>query len=106
VDKSAVSNILMFFRVIKSRYKSGNLKASLLDFFDQNQPIFGEAVTTGKQRTTRVAVTSTSDGDPCLFTNYSRASYGEGLSDRDHLVDNKGFERQDNPDKEARVWEA
>ncbi|KIW92734.1 uncharacterized protein Z519_06582 [Cladophialophora bantiana CBS 173.52] len=107
VNKSKIANIMMALRLIKSRYKSGNLKASLLDFFDKDQPIFGGSVTTCKQRTTRVAVTSTSDGEPCLFTNYSRASYDrEDLSDRDHLVDNKGFERQDNPENEARVWEA
>ncbi|OAP64551.1 hypothetical protein AYL99_00523 [Fonsecaea erecta] len=107
IDRSRIANIMMALRLIKSRYKSGNLRSSLLTFFDQDQPIFGGAVTTFKQRTTRVAVTSTSDGEPCLFTNYSRASYDRGdLSERDHLVDNKGFERQDNPDSEARVWEA
>lgn len=102
-----ISNIMMFLRVMKSRYKSGKLKTSLLDFFDKDQPVFGGAVTTLKQRTARVAVTSTSDGYPCLFTNYSRAAYArEDLSDLDHLIDNKGFERQDNPGKEAKVWEA
>ncbi|OQU96994.1 hypothetical protein CLAIMM_02999 [Cladophialophora immunda] len=106
-DRSKVAIVMMTLRLIKSRYRSSNLKASLLEFFDQDQPIFGGAVTTHKQRITRVAVTSTSDGEPCLFTNYSRASYDrEDLSERDDLVENKGFERQDNPDNEACVWEA
>lgn len=106
-NRSTFSSVAMFLRLIKSRYQSRKLKASLLEFFAEYQPIFGDAVCTQKQRATRVAVTSTHDGEPCLFANYSRAAYDrEDLPDRDHLVENKGFERQDNPDKEARVWEA
>ena len=64
-------------------------------------------ITTATQRSTRVAVTTTSDGEPSLFANYSRAAFDrEDLRDRDHLVENRGFERQDQPEKEARVWEA
>ncbi|OCT45695.1 hypothetical protein CLCR_01405 [Cladophialophora carrionii] len=107
VNRSTVLNIMMVLRVIKSRYKSTTLKDCLLDFFDPNQPMFGGAVVSYQQRTARVAVTSTSEGSPCLFTNYSRASYARAdVSDVEHLVDNRGFERQDNPDMEARVWEA
>ncbi|EXJ60918.1 hypothetical protein A1O7_05071 [Cladophialophora yegresii CBS 114405] len=107
VNRSTVLNVMMLLRVIKSRYKSSTLKASLLDFFDPKQPVFGATVASCQQRTARVAVTSTSDGSPCLFTNYNRASYARADgSDAEDLVVNRGFERQDNPDMEARVWEA
>ena len=106
-DRSKTAAIAMFLRFVPSRYKSRNLRSSLLKFFDERQPIFGDATVTGKQRRTRVAVTTTNDGEPCIFSNYSRTSYDrEDHSDDDHLVKNKGFERQNNPSQEARVWQA
>lgn len=107
LNKASIARTFMFLGFVPSRYKSRNLKSSLLKFFDEKQPIFGDATVTGKQRRTRVAVTTTNDGEPCIFSNYSRMSYDrEDKSGHDHLVRNKGFERQDNPCREARVWQA
>lgn len=118
-DKSAVATVAMVLRLVRSRYRSSNLKQSLLRVFNEDQPIFGGAAVTCRQRSVRVAVTATSDGEPCIFTNYSRASLAkdeitagdhkvlqEEFADSDHLVENKGFERQDDPSREAKVWEA
>lgn len=109
LNRAEIVNIMMVFRVVRSRYQSRKLRRSLLQIFPEMQPIFGDSTVTGKQRRIRVAVTATHDGEPCIFSNYSRASYerDEGTDrDHDHLVENKGFERQDQPNKEARVWEA
>jgi hypothetical protein len=107
LDRSKIAAVAMFFRFVPSRYQSRKLKSSLLKIFHERQPIFGDATVTGKQRRTRVAVTTTSDGEPCIFSNYSRTTYERDENgDRDHLVENKGFERQDDPSREARVWQA
>lgn len=98
--------LLMLMKVWKSRYPSHNLKEGLIKLFDENTSIFSSSTVTGRQRAVRVAVTATSSGYPCIFTNYSRAKYKRETQEDNDLRSAKGFEREGDPEKEARIWQA
>jgi hypothetical protein len=85
LDRSKIAMVAMFLRFVSSRYQSRQLNSSLLKIFNERQPISGDATVTGKQRRIRVAVTTANDGEPCIFSNYSRTSFEqEKNADRDH----------------------
>lgn len=98
--------ILMFMKVWKSRYRSTNLRAGLIKLFGKDTSVFTNATTTRKQRVVRAAVTTTSSGQPCIFSNYSRAIFKRDQLEDDALGNSKDFEREDDPKKEAKIWEA
>jgi hypothetical protein len=107
--------MFMLMKIWKSRYSTRPLREGLKGIFGQEQSVFScprQAQTKGLQRVvdrrrTRVAVTSTSSGQPSIFSNYSRAVIrsdpGAGV---DYLNTEKDFEREDDPACEARIWEA
>jgi hypothetical protein len=64
-----------FFIAVKaweSKYKTTPLREGLISLFGKDKSMFPAATFTGSQRAVRVAVTSTTSGDPCIFTNYNR----------------------------------
>jgi hypothetical protein len=63
---------LMTVKAWESKYKTTPLRLGLISLFGSNKSMFPSAAFTGNQRTVRVAVTSTTSGDPCIFTNYNR----------------------------------
>lgn len=64
--------ILMAMKAWESKYKTTPLREGLIDLFGLDMSMFPAATTTKSQRKVRVAVTSTTSGDPCIFTNYNR----------------------------------
>lgn len=76
-----------FFMAVKaweSKYKTTPLREGLISLFGKNKSMFPAATFTGSQRAVRVAVTSTTAGDPCIFTNYNRlVSTGRSASKMD-----------------------
>ena len=64
--------ILMAMKAWESKYKTKPLREGLIDLFGHDMSMFPAATTTKSQRKVRVAVTSTTSGDPCIFTNYNR----------------------------------
>jgi hypothetical protein len=104
LDRSKIAMVAMFLRFVSSCYQSRKLNSSLLKIFNKRQPISDDATVTDKQRRIRIAVTTANDGEPCIFSNYSRTSFEqEKNADHDHLTDNKGFERQNDSSREVRV---
>ena len=64
-----------FFMALKawqSKYKTKPLREGLISQFSGNMSMFPASTFTGTQRKVRVAVTSTTSGEPCIFTNYNR----------------------------------
>ena len=64
--------ILMAVKAWESKYKTTPLREGLIELFGHDTSMFPASTTTKYQRSVRVAVTSTSSGDPCIFTNYNR----------------------------------
>ena len=104
-----------FFMAVKaweSMYKRKPLREGLISLFSDEMSMFPSSIVTGSQRKVRVAVTSTTSGEPCIFTNYNRMiSTGKSQQIRrikaePATADNKDFEREDEQSKEAKVWEA
>jgi hypothetical protein len=112
------AKVLMVFQLYKSYYKTKPLKEGLLDLFGQNQAMFSYASQTRPQRSARVAVTSSLDGHPCIISNYNRPPVAHNLNDLSRVAtaasfqadtstsNGPGFEREDDPGKEIKVWEA
>ena len=72
---------LMAVKAWESKYKTRPLRDGLISIFGEDKSMFPITTFTGSQRAVRVAVTSTSSGDPCIFTNYNRViSTGESVS--------------------------
>ena len=92
------SKTFMLLRIYESIYRTGPLKQGLIRLFGENVNLFSSARVQQHQRSTRVAVTSTKDtaANRCLITNYNRPSFSGG----------EDFEREDEDDKEMKVWEA
>ena len=64
-----------FFMAVKvwdSKYRTTPLREGLISLFGEKMSMFPGTVFTGSQRKLRVAVTSTTSGDPCIFANYNR----------------------------------
>ena len=64
--------ILMAMKAWESKYKTTPLREGLIGLFGHDMSMFPATTTTKSQRRIRVAVTSTTSGDPCIFTNYNR----------------------------------
>jgi hypothetical protein len=108
------AKFLLVFQVFPSRYRTAPLKQGLIDLFGFQQSIFSFASETRQQRSTRVAVTSSLDGNPWIISNYSRPPAPldsdklrrvETASENTQPV-GPGFEREDEPEKEMKIWEA
>lgn len=73
-----------FFMAVKawhSKYKTTPLREGLISQFSGDMSMFPASTFTKSQRKVRVAVTSTTSGEPCIFTNYNRMiSTGKHLS--------------------------
>ena len=63
---------LMAVKAWESKYKTTALREGLINLFGADKSMFPITTFTGSQRAVRVAVTSTTSGDPCIFTNYNR----------------------------------
>jgi hypothetical protein len=106
--------VFMLMKIWKSRYSTRPLREGLKQIFGPAQSIFScprRAPThiprVVDRRRARVAVTSTSSGQPSIFSNYSRAVIRSGPEgDVDYLNTEKDFEREDDPACKARIWEA
>ena len=64
-----------FFMAVKawhSKYKTKPLREGLISQFSGDMSMFPASTFTGSQRKVRVAVTSTTSGEACIFTNYNR----------------------------------
>ena len=92
------SKTFMLLRIYESIYRTSPLKNSLVQLFGENLNLFSSARVQQQQRSTRVAVTSTKDtaSNRCLITNYNRPGFSGG----------EDFEREDDDEKEMKVWEA
>lgn len=108
------AKFLLVCRLFPSRYRTAPLKDGLIKLFGLQPSMFSFASETRQQRSTRVAVTSSLDGNPWIISNYSRPL---ALLDTYELrrvpsaQDNtqpggSGFEREDEPEKEMKIWEA
>ena len=64
--------LFMAVKAWESKYKTKPLREGLIDLFGHDTSMFPASTTTKCQRSVRVAVTSTTSGDPCIFTNYNR----------------------------------
>ena len=62
----------MAVRAWDSKYKTKPLREGLMSQFGSDMSMFPASTFTGSQRKVRVAVTSTTSGEPCIFTNYNR----------------------------------
>ena len=107
--------ICMAVKAWDSKYKTKPLREGLISQFSGDMSMFPASTVTSSQRKVRVAVTSTTSGEPCIFTNYNRMiSTGKHSVEHERLTeanlatspDSKDFEREDEQSKEAKVWEA
>src|SRR2546423_3594521 len=107
--------MFMLMKIWKSRYSTRPLREGLKQVFGPEHSMFScprNSLTKNfsrvvDRRRARVAVTSTSSGQPSIFSNYSRATMRSGPeADVDYLNTEKDFEREDDPTCEARIWEA
>lgn len=104
---AVVPKVFMFTKLWTSRYRSSNLRNGLIELFGESQTMFSSAMTTHRQRRVRVAVTCTSSGQPCIFSNYSKTiRTSDQTVDANDLGTNGDLEREDDPLEEAKVWEA
>lgn len=111
---SITSKLFLLFRIWESLYRTRPLRDGLIKLFGPNERLFSSSPITWQQRSTRVAVTSSSDGSAWIISNYSRPTLTEdpGVPERAGTsVDgiNVGFarfEREDEQDKEIKTWEA
>jgi predicted acylesterase/phospholipase RssA len=92
------SKTLMLLRIYESIYRTTPLQKGLVRLFGENLNLFSSTQVKQQQRSTRVAVTSTKDtaANRCLITNYNRPDFSSG----------DDFEREDEDEKEMKVWEA
>lgn len=104
--------MFMLMKIWKSRYSTRPLREGLKQIFGPEQSMFSCPRNSPfprvvDRRRARVAVTSTSSGQPSIFSNYSRAIMrSDPEADVDYLNTEKDFEREDDPTCEARIWEA
>ncbi len=107
--------ICMAVKAWDSKYRTKPLREGLISQFSGDMSMFPASTFTSSQRKVRVAVTSTTSGEPCIFTNYNRM-IATGNYPVKHVrmteanlatsSDSKDFEREDEQSKEAKVWEA
>jgi predicted acylesterase/phospholipase RssA len=92
------SKTFMLLRIYESIYRTTPLKNGLVRLFGENLNLYSSTQVKQQQRSTRVAVTSTKDtaANRCLITNYNRPDFSSG----------DDFEREDEDEKEMKVWEA
>jgi predicted acylesterase/phospholipase RssA len=92
------SKTFMLLRIYESIYRTTPLKQVLVKLFGENLNLYSSARDQQRLRSTRVAVTSTKDtaANRCLITNYNRLDFSSG----------EDFEREDEDEKEMKVWEA
>lgn len=92
------SKTFMLLRIYESMYRTDPLKSGLVRLFGENLNLYSSPKVKQQQRSTRVAVTSTKDtaANRCLITNYNRPDFSSG----------DDFEREDEDEKEMKVWEA
>ena len=64
--------VFMAMKAWDSKYKTAPLRDGLIRLFGPSMSMFPATTTTLSQRAVRVAVTSITSGDPCIFTNYNR----------------------------------
>ena len=64
--------IFITVKAWNSKYRTTPLREGLIKLFSSNMSMFPASIFKGSQRKVRVAVTSSTDGEPCLFTNYNR----------------------------------
>lgn len=107
-----MASVFTLLKWIKSRYDSTKLQSALQEVFEPERPIFGDCSLEHGGRTTRVAVTSTTGGEPCAFSNYSRyhflpnsATNRERAQLDDLVIDNELI-RADNPAHGFKIWQA
>jgi hypothetical protein len=107
------AKLLLAIQAFPSKYRTKPLKDGLIELFGLQQSMFSFASKTGQQRSTRVAVTSSLDGNPWIISNYSRPTAPLDANELGRVattLDNTqpggpGFEREDDPDKEMKIWE-
>ena len=85
--------MFLILRIWDSLYHTAPLRENLQRLFGPERNLFSAA-----ERPVRVAVVSSKDSgaDKCLITNYNRPLLGADID----------FEREDESDKEMKVWEA
>src|SRR5271154_4685216 len=93
--------MFMLMKIWKSRYSTRPLREGLKQIFGPEQSMFScprnsPFLRVVDRRRARVAVTSTSSGQPSIFSNYSRAIMrSDPEADVDYLNTEKDFERED-----------
>lgn len=108
-----IASVFTILKWIKSRYDPERLRTALQVLFAPERPIFGDLPDFG-YRKARVAVTSTSSGAACAFSNYSRYAFPsdqtenatETKSHNDDLIVDNGLLRSDDPTQGFRIWQA
>src|SRR5579862_508641 len=98
------SKALLLLRLLHSIYPTSPLKRGLMQLFGERLNLFSSATVQQQQRSTRVAVTSTKDtgAQRCLITNYNRPNF----KSNGNIEPEDDFEREDEDEKEMKVWEA
>jgi predicted acylesterase/phospholipase RssA len=97
--KHVTTKALMLVRALDSVFDSEQLKVALVKFFGQYTSLFSPALIQNHQQcTTRVAVTAAKDSGytGCLIASYNRPE----------LNDDADFEREEDQEKDLKVWEA
>jgi predicted acylesterase/phospholipase RssA len=105
IDRLQVaSKTLLLLGFFQSVYPTSPLKRGLVKLFGENLKLFSSAMVQKEQRSTRVAVTSTKDtaAQRCLIANYNRP----GSKSNGNIEPEDDFEREDEDEKEMKVWEA
>ena len=64
--------VLMAVKAWESKYRTAPLREGLVNIFGENKSMFPATTFNTCQRNVRVAVTSTTSGEPCIFSNYNR----------------------------------
>ena len=87
----------MFLRLSQSKYEPSPLRDALKELFGESTSLFSSSQERGRQCAVRVAVTSKKslNATNCLMASYNRPEFTDD-----------SFEREDNCDKDTRVWEA
>jgi hypothetical protein len=111
---SITPKMFLLFRIWQSIYKTTPLQRGLMKLFGSDQPLFSTAAITKQQRRIRVAVTSSCEGIPWIISNYSRPNLPEtsSMARKPASLSELGasetprFEREDEQQKEVKIWEA
>lgn len=111
---SITPEMFLLFRIWQSIYKTTPLKRGLLRLFGPEKPLFSTAAITKQQRRIRVAVTSSCECIPWIISNYSRPNRPEtsSMARKPASMNELGasetprFEREDEQQKEVKIWEA